>query len=175
MRLRLNLSDVDMQLQIRGWKTPNSEKDWADDWVETSLYLHSSYLHYDCDGDILLNCEVSNLLDALDHLLSGSMKEDRRLSFIEPDIEFGFHVAKRLYSTPGGIIYRDGYRDVDISLDMYINFWCTDGLGSNQFRMRLNRQEIEAFCVYLKTVTGVLSDNDSAVTELLRKGLLLPE
>ena len=64
---------------------------------------------------------------------------------------------------------------MDISLDMYINFWCTDGLGSNQFRMRLNRQEIEAFCVYLKTVTGVLSDNDSAVTELLCKGLLLPE
>ena len=175
MRLRLDLCDVDMQLKIRNWKAPISEEDWSADWTHAELSLHSSYLNYDCDGELFLSDEVSDLCCALDALLSGTMKQDFCLRFAEPDIEFDFRVAKRLYSIPGKIIYRNGYEDVDIYLDMHINFWCHGGLGSNTFTMVLDRQEIEAFCVYLKIVTNQLSEDDPIVKELLRKGLLLPE
>lgn len=73
------------------------------------------------------------------------------------------------------VVYRDRYKDVDIHVDMYINFWCKDGLGSNTFIMVLERQEIEALCVYLKTVVGELSENTAIIKELIRKGTLLPE
>lgn len=175
MRLRLDLCDVDMQLKVRNWKSPNSDEDWSADWTEVELSLHGSYLNYDCDGELLMSAEVSDLCCALDELLTGKMKKDCSMSFAEPDIEFGFRTAKRLYDIPGKIIYRDGYKDVDCYLDMHINFWCKGGLGSNTFSMVLDRQEIEAFCVYLKTVVGTLSEDAPIVKELLQKGMLLPE
>ena len=173
MRLRLNICDVDMQLKIKNWKKPSPGNEY--EWADTELFLRSKYLNYDPSGEILMNDEILDLCYSLDALLTGKMQSDCEMSFAEPDLEFKFSVAKRLYSEPGGVWYRDGYRDFDIELAMYIKFWCTDGLGTNQFKMVFDREEIEALCVYLKMVIGELPKDDPAVEKLIRQGLLLPE
>lgn len=69
----------------------------------------------------------SYLWNALKNLFDGTLKEDCVTSFAEPDFEFRLSSAKRLYSEPRKIIYRDGYIDVDIDMDMIIHFWCEGG------------------------------------------------
>lgn len=172
MRLRLNLCDVDLQLKI---KYPHFQEEDGYDWTATELALHGRYLNYDIDSEILMCYEVSDLCHALEALVDGSMVSDCHMRFAEPDLEFEFYTAKRLYSVPGKIIYTKGYCDVDIHLDMFINFWCREGLGSNQFKMVLDRQEIDAFATYLKTVIGELKDNDPHVVYCLEQGMILPE
>lgn len=175
MRLKLNLCDVDVQLKIRHWKATNPEDEWSPKWTNSELSLHSSYLNYECNCEILMSDEVSALCCALDELLLGKMEKDCSMGFVEPDVRFRFRTAKRLYDIPGKVVYRNGYEDVDIYVDMYINFWCKDGLSSNTFSMVLDRPEIEAFCIYLKTVVGELSEDAPIVKELVLKGMLIPE
>lgn len=175
VRLRLDLCDVDMQLKIWNWKDFNSDEAWYDSWTDSELSLHSTYLNYDREGELFMCDEVSDLRSAMDQLLSGKMEKDCSMEFAEPDIEFAFRAAKRLYSMPGKVIYPNGYEDVDIYVDMIINFWCKNGLGSNAFSMVLDRQKIEAFCVYLKIVVGELTEDAPIVKELMQKGMLLPE
>lgn len=175
MRLRLNLCDVDMQLKIRGWKAPILGEDWDFRWTDLELFLHSNYLNYDRGGELFMSAEVSDLCSALGELLVGKMEKDCSMSFVEPDIQFRFYTAKRLYSIPGKVVYRNGYEDVDCQLNMYINFWCAGGLGSNSFKMVLGRQEIEAFYIYLKTVVGEITEDAPIIKELMKKGMLLPE
>ena len=76
----------------------------------------------------MLYNEVSDLCHALESLVDGTMESDCHIRFAEPDLEFEFYTAKRLYSVPGKIIYTKGYCDVDIHLDIFINFWCMGGL-----------------------------------------------
>lgn len=171
MRLRLNLFDVDMQLKI---KYKKYDVDDFYEWSETELNLHSHYINYDIDSEILMISEVQDLCHTLEALVDGTMKTDSSMRFVEPDLELKFYVAKRLYSN-SKVIYTKGYCDVDICLELFINFWCSGGLGSNQFKMVLSRYEIEAFVTYLKVVIGELQENDPRVLNYMRKGLILPE
>ena len=172
MRLRLNLSDVDLQLKM---KYPHFQENDGYDWTQTELALHSRYINYDINGEILMEYEVSDLCHALESLVDGTMESDCHIRFAEPDLEFEFYTAKRLYSVPGKIIYTKGYCDVDIHLDMFINFWRMGGLGSNQFKMVLSRHDIDAFATYLKTVSGELKANDPHVIYYINQGMILPE
>lgn len=84
----------------------------------------------------MLSDEAEYLRDALGALLDGKLKVDGSVRFAEPDFEFRLSVAKRLYDQPGKVIYRDGFMDIDISLDMIIHFWYDyGGLGSNTFKI----------------------------------------
>lgn len=174
MRLRLNLNGVDVQLKINDWHKPNKNADW-DDWCYVELVLISNYLNYSVSSEILTSGEVLNLCDRLEELLSGKLKEDMHICFMEPDLEFNLSVAKRLYDIPGKVTYRDGYMDVDIEGDWIINFWCDDGLGYNSFKMGLSRVDLEDICNYLKYVVGRCCRDDSSILAMLKEGRLLPE
>lgn len=52
MRLRLNLSDVDLQLKI---KYPHFQENDGYDWTQTELALHSRYINYDINYKILIH------------------------------------------------------------------------------------------------------------------------
>ena len=171
MRLRLNLFDVDMQLKIKYRKY---DVDDFNGWARTKLNLHSRYINYDIDSEILMISEVNDLCHALEDLVDGTMKTDFSMRFAEPDLEFKFYVAKRLYSN-SKVIYTEGYCDVDICLELFINFWCSGELGRNQFKMVLSRDEIEAFVTYLKVVIGELQENDPRILNYVNQGIILPE
>ena len=93
MRLRLNLSDVDMQLKISNWVKCRSDEDWSDNWTNVELALNSNYINYTPHGELLLSVEVSELTHMMDDLLSGKLKEDIPLRFVEPDLSFRFRPA----------------------------------------------------------------------------------
>lgn len=175
MRLRLNMCDVDFQIKIKGWReTPSGEYD-CDQWTRDEFYLKGKYIDYFFDSEVLLSDEVVYLRNALKNLLDGTLKEDCIISFAEPDFEFRLSPAKRLYSEPGKIIYRDGYIDVDIDMDMIIHFWCEGGLGTNQFSMTFDRGEIKALYTYLQLVTKEISAESTQVKQYIASGVFLPE
>ena len=175
MRLRLNLCDVDAQLKINNWHKPTINEDRDDNWCDVELSFASKYLNYSPSGELLMSGEVLYLCISLEQLLSGELKEDTHIRFAEPDIEFNLRVAKRLYDIPGKVVYRNGYKDVDIDGDWIINFWCTDGLGDNSFRMGLSRADLEAICNYLKFIVGRCNCDDLPILDMLKKGIMLPE
>lgn len=173
MRLRLNISDVDFQLKINNWKKACSEDEWDDNWCNVELSLKSSYLNYNPSGELLLSYEVLHLMDLLRALINESLDDDCEVKFIEPDLEIDLHIAKRLFDTPGKIAFKNGYMDVDISANIIINFWCSEGLGGNSLKMTILREEIEAIYTYLRYVVGELTEDDPQICELVDKGLLL--
>lgn len=173
MRLRLNLCDVEFQLIIKNWR---KAKDPYDDlWTDEELTLKSEYINYKAEGELLMFTEVEYLEEVLGALIDGTLSDDARVAFAEPDIEFDLRIAKRLYDIPGKVIYRKGYEDVDIDADLIINFWCKDGLGGNSFSMALDREDIFAVHKYLQLIVGKLNKDDKEIQTLIEKGLLLSD
>ena len=178
MRLRLNLCDVDVQIKISGWQGMDPDEDlgdWWGDWCNVELSFHSKYLNYSPNEEILMASEVQYLCDDLEALLDGSLPGDEHLGFVEPDMEFDLRVAKRLYDIPGHVTYRNGYKDVDVFAEWTINFWCSDGLGANSFKMGLDRNDLQNICNYLRYVIGRIGKDAPEIVDMLEKGTLLPE
>ena len=101
-----------------GKKNWRKAKDPYDDlWTDDELILSSKYINYKAEGELLMFTEVEYLEEILGALIEGTLEDDVRVAFAEPDIEFELRIAKRLYSIPGKVIYREGYKDVDIDAD----------------------------------------------------------
>ena len=175
MRLRLIISDVDVQMKISGWRTEQSGQNWWDDWCDIDLSLNSRYLHYSPRGEILMSGEVMGLCDAFEDLLSGKMSGDENLHFAEPDMEFRLRPAKRMLDTAGCAAQKNGDGNSDVNADWIINFWSADGLGSNAFTMGLAREELQSICTYLRLVTGRVQSDAPEILDMLEQGILLPE
>ena len=176
MRLRLKIEGVDFQLKIGYWKPHNPKISYDDEWCRVELYMSSYYLNTHNDGELLECGEVTWLRDQLSALLDGTLKEDKMLSFIEPDFEFELSVAKRLYSEPGVVWYKDGYYDEPLSAKFVITFWTPDGLlGTNQFKLSLKESDISAMLSYLRYVTREIEVDSEEIQNLLKSGQILPE
>ena len=107
-------------------------------------------------------------------IIKESLCDSERIASLT-DFEFRLSPAKRLYSEPGKIIYRDGYIDVNIDMDMIIHFGCEGGLGTNQFSMTFDRGEIKALYTYLQLVTKEISAESTQVKQYIASGVFLPE
>ena len=174
MKLKLKLGDVDFQLEIRNWMDPTTSEDGCGNWTSSTFKLKGRYIdYYTDDHEILLSTEVVYLRDKLGALLNRTLEDDCRLRFAEPDWEFELFTAKRLYDQPGKVAYRDGYKDVDCSMIMYVHFWCREGgLSGNTFCMQFGRKEIQSFYTYLRIITGdVRPANGNVTHELLHGGI----
>lgn len=178
MRLRLNLSDIDLQLKVNGWEDPyyDEDDDYMDRWCDVEFNLASRYINYNPSGEILMSGEVSWMYDCLDKLFAGKLEEEVHLWFAEPDLELYIRPARRLYDVPGKIVYRNGYMDVDIDGDIEVNLWCSDGcLGANTLKMGMSRTDLHALYTYLGFVVGKISADNSAIMDYMKRGMILPE
>ncbi|MBQ7255191.1 MAG: hypothetical protein IJS31_02960 [Oscillospiraceae bacterium] len=175
MRLRLDMCDVDFQLKIKDWHAYTSSFLDDDLWTHDEFLLKGKYIDYSFDSEVLLSSEVVYLRNALDALLRGIIKEKTEISFAEPDFIFKLSPAQRLFDEPGKVVYRDGYKDVDINMEMIVQFWCSGGLGANYFSMLFDRNDIEALYLYLCAETGEIAIDDVRIVKLLDAGVLLPE
>ena len=171
MRFRIDMCDVDLQLKIKEWTDEGDPLQWT----REEFSLKGKYIDYSFDSEVLMCDEVIYLRDALDALLDGRVKEKFTIEFAEPDFIFLLSPAVRLYSEPGKVIYRDGYRDFDIDMEMRVRFWCKGGLGSNYFSMAFNRGEIQALHTYLQLVTKEIDAADDQVAKLMSAGIIIPE
>ena len=174
MSLCLNIYDIDFRLKIEDWQESQPEEDFNAHWTHDDLTLKGKYIDYSLiDHEILMSDEVSYLRDMLGALLEGKLEKDCSFRFAEPDLSFKLSTAKRLYDQPGKVVYRNGYMDVDILMEMIIHFWCEGGLGANTFSITFNRGEIMAMYIYLLTVTGEIESNDQRVCHYLKQGVFL--
>lgn len=172
MKLRMNICDVDVWLEIYNYKKTDAEN--ADfDWSRVKFSVCGKYINYHIDdAEFFLNVEVEYMKHIFGELLKGNIKETTTVEFAEPDFEFVMNPKRTLYDEPGKVIYKNGSVTLDISVDFKIHFWCNDGLGTNVFTMTMDREEIQAFYVYLQAVTGEIDKKGELVGEYIDKGYL---
>ncbi len=181
LKLRLDIFDVIMEFANKGLAREPQEDDDDEDiwylWTKNDFSLHGRFINYDLtDNELLMNGEVTYLQHRLEALLNNDIQEDCTISFAEPDFSFNLYPARRLYSIPGKISYRNGYMDRELYAEMTVHFWCREGgLGSNFFILTLGKYDIEAFVIYLKTVRGELTEEDETVRKMIQAGILVRE
>ena len=180
MKLELDLDGVILELEIKGL-AGRYDLDDVDDifelqllWTKTDFCLHSSFIDYEMhDSEMMLVGEMLNIKNGLEALLKNEIKEDCCIAFADPDLKCYLYPARRLYSEPGKVIYREGYEDRELFLELQVSFWCDDGLSRNKFLTKLYRKDIETLLIYLKTVTGELSADDELVKTQMQAGTLI--
>ena len=181
LKLKLDIFDVILEFAVKGLAREPDEHDDEEDmqllWTLSDFSLHGRFMNYDMtDSELLMTGEITYLQHGLEDLLNNEIKNDCSVSFAEPDLIFHLYPAKRLYSEPWKVVYRNGYMDRELFAELIVQFWCKEGgLGGNSFTMTLNKSEIEAFLVYLKTVTKELTEDDNDVQKLIRAGILIKD
>ncbi len=170
--------DVAFQFAIKDWAMDIDDEDYPfGKWKSVDFSLKSSYINYTLTDDELFNTvEILHLKERLEELLAGEIKDDCKVSFAEPDFTFLLYPARRLYSIPGKISYRNGYMDRPLFMEMKVQFWCKEGgLGQNIFQMSFCEDEVRAFLTYLKFITGEITEKDKQYIRFIRAGVLVPD
>lgn len=177
MRLRLNLDDIIVQLEIRGYRdwSPGEAIDWKHDWCETDYsFVSEPWLNYRVEHDdgVILSDEVRVLYSALDQLLCGKLKKRTEIEFAEPDFFFVLQPKWNLWSRPGTIYVRPGCETVDISAEWRIYIGAS-GPISNYLSVAIYRNDIINLKNYLGLVSGKLSETDPEIARMIETETLI--
>lgn len=176
MRLHIKDDELDLQIEIKNW-TP-LEYDEDDEligypWCEVDMPWKTHYLDYNSGGEIWDRGEILEIKDYLKDFLDGTMKEEKTLSFIEPDLALTFCPEHTLYSVPGKVVYRDGKKVIPALWTINLNFWIGHRfLGTGEFRYIFNRSEAEAFYHYLQLITGEIEKTSPVILNMIDAGTL---
>ena len=65
--------------------------DYLGDWCKVEIDIKNSYFCYYEKGEMLLGNELEELYDCITKCLNNELKEDKELSFLEPDLSFLFY------------------------------------------------------------------------------------
>ena len=176
MKLHLDIWDVALGMEIKGLaRERDPEEEWSPDWLNVDFSLEGRYINYSLeDSELMMLGEAKYLAQRLEALLGNEIEDDCSVGFAEPDLLFRLYPAKRLYSVPGKVAYRDGYMDRELYVELVVSFWCREGgLGGNAFTMRLYEAEIRALLVYLKVFLGEVPEDAEEVRRLVEAGVLV--
>ena len=114
-------------------------------------------INYICDGDdILLVCEIEEIVSYLDDLLHDKIKEVYTIECIEPDFKFML-IPKTVMS--------------DIRMELKSYFW-NGYLTNNYLSLSFDRQNILYFRYYLLYVMKKLKEDDLIIQDMLKEGVL---
>ena len=160
MKLRLDIDEVIMTLEIRGW-IPEDSGEKGDHWTRDHFALTGDYVHYSFDNEALACREVAEIRDLTEALLEGNLITPEYYEPMEGDFWFLFSPA---CSDPASDLY----------LWLTVCFPLRDGTcGSNTFSMTLGRKEIRALYHYFCLVTGELDPYDEEISKLAEEGVLV--
>lgn len=175
MWFKLNLNGIVMNLRIKGYEPSEKEK-WDYQWCDVDFsFVGESWLNYQRDNDeVLLSCEVEELAQALDDLLADRLLEVKTIECIEPDFNFILHPKRDLRNDPKYTYIQKGYEIADIYMDMKIFFW-NEGLTDNFLSITFDRTDLQYLRDYLLLIIGKMDKENSAIKEMVSKGILLPE
>ena len=122
---------------------------------------------------VLLACEIEELENNINALLSGKIKKTERMELTEPDFEFV--VYPKCYSQEGesGISVMPKQEIADISMEWEVHLW-DDGLTANRFITVLDRQDMIILRDYLRLVMGSLNAESMEIQELIKSGKIVP-
>ncbi|MBQ7504686.1 MAG: hypothetical protein IJT79_05145 [Ruminococcus sp.] len=136
MGLQLNLGDIHLDFEIQGYHKTRKEN-WYDEWCKINLTLKSrDWLNYKIENDeIMLCCEIDDLIKHLLLVKNHTQKEKLTLSFIEPDFNFVFYPSEK------------SHRQL---VDWIVNFWDDKkALTDNYLSLTLDALDIANLLNYL--------------------------
>ena len=174
MKLRLELSGIIVQLQIRDYD-PGLKDDRFNAWCKVDFSFSSEpWLNYEQnDAEVFVSYEVSDLYFILKRLLCGELTEIEELDMREPDFNFTLHPKFDIRNNPRVAYVAPGHEIIDIFMDWRVCFW-HNGLTPNYLSVSLERKEIQYLCNYFGLVIGQLSETNPAILNMLDTGVLIP-
>lgn len=171
MLFQLSLDGIKWYFKVKGYR--KSTDNWCDEWCHVEFTVQShAWLNYTQSGELLLACEVEEMISVFEDLLEDRINETKTLEFIEPDLKFLIHPKKDLREDPNYTYVKPGHEIVDVSVDLQISFW-DGGLTANYLSLAMDREEILLLTKYLRLVMGQLSKDDTFVQDMLKNGSLL--
>ena len=144
MGLTLELEYVDLELEIRGYKTTNALNCW-EEWCRVDYEITSGdWLNLmKKDEEVLLSFEVDAIIRRLEELLSGELSEISELHFAEPDFRMIFHPREDLRKDPKYQWIAPGHEFRDVYMEWLVN---------ETVRMVLERGDCVKLLEYLKGI-----------------------
>lgn len=112
------------------------------------------------------------MAENIDKLLHDEIKEEKEISFIEPDFNLILHPKSDLRKNANVIFAKTGYEIADIYLDWTVSFW-NMGLTDNYLSVTLEREDMSILLVYLYYVIGKYRAESPEVIDLVQKGYLM--
>lgn len=123
---------------------------------------------------MLLACEVEELAEALDDLLTDKLAEVKTIECIEPDFNFILYPKRDLRNDPKYTYIQKGYEIADIYMEMKIFFWY-GGLTDNHLSITFDRTDIQYLRNYLFLIVGKSGKDDKDIKGMFEKGILVNE
>lgn len=145
MGLKLTWKEMELSLEIRGYRTPREHDDW-DNWCKVDLNVKvGDYMDYSVVNDeMLMSCEVQALICDLEKLLNGSITKQTQIGFIEPDLTFELYPRSTL-----------GEDELDVWAELLIALRLKDtNYNGAVLTLPFERGDIEELLKYLKGVVG---------------------
>ena len=172
MWLKLDLDGIKLWFKVKGYKK-STDSNWDDEWCTVELNVQSeNWLNYAQSGELLLACEVEEILSLFEDLTEDKIQESREVEFVEPDFGFVLNPKKDLRDDPRYTYVKPGCEIVDIDAELRVSFW-NGGLTANYLSLNMDREDIIAFITYLRVITKRINKADDTVQLLLQNGVLV--
>ena len=154
MEFILNAEGINISFEIKGYKKAKNRDD--PDWCKCSCsFVSGTWLNYSIKNREVLACEeIEYLLDNLQKLLDGQLKEDLEIKFWEPDFSFELITEKDLRKDERHIYIAKGHEIADIIAYWCVHFWDEGCLTDNSLKICLLREDIIKLRDYLKEIVG---------------------
>lgn len=170
MKLVLDLDGVLFEFEITNYVGGFSLIPSIRDFANVSLSLNSDYINYELKQEpLLMSKEVEYLKYEIKNLLEDKTTNEKEIYFENPVLGF-------LLEPSGDVISNDdntGYIECECSSELIINIKNSNRLSSNEFRLYMVKEELEAFYWYLRVVTDEISINDLEVKDYIDKGIFV--
>ena len=146
----MDVNGLELQLKINQFREDMPGESEYDNWcyIDFAVMRNGVNIYHNCKNMPWLTCdEVKEIRDTIASVRDGSIRQNKRLTFIEPDIEFEF-------------IFNDGKFSC---VDMILGYWETEGRGcftGNRLVLCLGIYEIEHILCYLQFKTQENYDKD---------------
>lgn len=172
MWLRLDLDGIILTLRIKDYRRVPDD-DWDSTWCKVDFsFVSEPWLDYrQTDSEVFLAREIDDLREALEALLTGRMTAPSEFICIEPDFRLLLRPREDLRNDPKVIYISPGHEMADIGIEWQVYFW-HEGLTGNFLTVSLGREEILELLVYLRLVSGMMSEDDPAVKVLTRLNII---
>lgn len=133
-----DIDGIKVKLRIKNYVRTNDEN-WDEKWCKCDFSFYSGdWLNYHKeDVEVLLCCEIDNIIISLTDLLNNKILKEEEISFIEPDFSFK-------------LIPKENLLD-NIYLEWKVYFW-NEGITGNHLSVTLDINDIKSLRTYLISI-----------------------